>query len=125
MIFDTRLPRSIAFCTGEIQRMVGKLRGEFRLRSAQRVYDHVERFQKDLQERGRNEKLLDELHCFNDWVQRELMELTAELGTGLFGHQAEKETETEAPEIPAPPKPGLGSSGQTQSQSSAQTQTQG
>lgn len=114
LIFDTRLPRSIAFCTGEIQRMVGKLRSEFRLRNAQRAYEHVERLQADLRARGENEKLLDELHGFNDWVQRELIALTSELGRSFFGHQPEPKDE--APEIPLPPRPGMAASGQTQSQ---------
>jgi uncharacterized alpha-E superfamily protein len=118
LILDTRLPRSIAFCTGEIQRMIGKLRGEFRLRSAQPAYEHIERFQGELKQRGGDDKLLDELHGFNDWVQRELMGLTAELGTSFFGHAAETDEE-EAPDLPAPPRSATGAGGQTQ------TQTQG
>ena len=47
-MFDTRLPRSISFCAGEIQRMVSQLRGEYRLRNAQRAFDRVQRFQADL-----------------------------------------------------------------------------
>ena len=91
LIFDTRLPRSIAFCTGEIQRMVGQLRGEFHLRNAQRAFDRVQRFQADLHKVPANADLLPGLHTFNDWVQRELMELTSELGVAFFGHQQEAE----------------------------------
>lgn len=90
LIFDTRLPRSIAFCAGEIQRMVSQLRGEFRLRNAQRAFDRVERFQADLRKIPNNADLLIGLHSFNDWVQRELMELTTELGKAFFGHQLEQ-----------------------------------
>lgn len=89
LIFDTRLPRSIAFCAGEIQAMVGELRGEYRLRNAQRAFERVERFQTDLRKIPNNADLLTGLHNFNDWVQRELMELTTELGTAFFGHQQE------------------------------------
>jgi uncharacterized alpha-E superfamily protein len=89
LIFDTRLPRSIAFCAGEIQAMVGELRGEFRLRNAQRAFERVERFQADLCKIPNNDDLLTGLHSFNDWIQRELMELTTELGTAFFGHQQE------------------------------------
>ena len=87
LIFDTRLPRSIAFCADEIQRMVSQLRGEFRLRNAQRSFERVEAFQTDLQSARRDEGLLAHLHQFNDWVQSELMLLTAELGNAFFGHQ--------------------------------------
>jgi uncharacterized alpha-E superfamily protein len=87
LIFDNRLPRSIAFCAGEIQRMVTQLRGEFRLRNAQRAFERVETFLGDLQNARRDEGLLTRLHQFNDWVQSELMALTAELGNAFFGHQ--------------------------------------
>ena len=94
LIFDTRLPRSISFCAGEIQRMVGQLRGEYRLRNAQRAFDRVQRFQTDLRKVPNNADLLTGLHSFNDWVQRELMELTSELGVAFFGHQQEQGSTT-------------------------------
>jgi uncharacterized alpha-E superfamily protein len=90
LMFDTRLPRSIAFCTGEIQRMVSQLRGEFRLRNAQRAYDRIEAFQADLRKAAANAELMAKLHDFNDWVQQELMALTSELGSAFFGHQQEQ-----------------------------------
>jgi uncharacterized alpha-E superfamily protein len=118
LIFDTRLPRSIAFCASEIQRMVAQLRGEFHLRNAQRAFERVERFQSDLQKAMVNDGLLERLHGFNDWVQSELMALTSELATAFFGHQPE----------PASPEAGPveGASGRvmSQSQGSGQTQTQ-
>ena len=119
LIFDTRLPRSISFCAGEIQRMVGQLRGEYRLRNAQRAFDRVQRFQTDLRKVPNNADLLTGLHSFNDWVQRELMELTTELGNAFFGHQQEPGA---AAVEAAPAKPAnlfesqAGVSGQTQTQ---------
>jgi uncharacterized alpha-E superfamily protein len=94
LIFDTRLPRSIAFCAGEIQRMVGQLRSEFHLRNAQRAFDRIHRFQTDLRNAPSDADLLTGLHSFNDWVQRELMELTIELGTAFFGHHQEQPATT-------------------------------
>jgi uncharacterized alpha-E superfamily protein len=87
LIFDSRLPRSIAFCVEAIQRLVTQLRGEFRLKTAQRAFQRVETFQNDLQRTSRDEELFKRLHEFNDWVQRELMLLTSELGNAFFGHQ--------------------------------------
>lgn len=95
LIFDSRLPRSIAFCVEAIQRMVTQLRGEFRLKNAQRAFQRVEAFQNDLQRASRDESLLKRLHEFNDWVQRELILLTAELGNAFFGHQKIPVTEPE------------------------------
>lgn len=119
LIFDTRLPRSISFCAGEIQRMVSQLRGEFRLRNAQRAFERVERFQADLRKVPNNADLLAGLHGFNDWVQRELMELTSELGNAFFGHQQELGA---AAIVAGPAKPAnlfesqAGASGQIQTQ---------
>lgn len=122
LIFDTRLPRSIAFCAEEIQRMVAKLRGEFRLRNAQRAYEQVESFQRELRKASANAALMSGLHDFNDWVQRELMELTAELGNVFFGHQAEAATIIEDnPPIPLHSN----SSYQEQTGKSGQHQSQG
>jgi uncharacterized alpha-E superfamily protein len=89
LIFDTRLPRSIAFCAGEIQRTIAQLRGEFHLRRAQRPLEHVASFFDALREWTRNDSLLAHLHEFNDWIQSELIVLTAELGVAFFGHQAQ------------------------------------
>jgi uncharacterized alpha-E superfamily protein len=89
MIFDRHLPRSIAFCAGEIDRQFSKLRCEYRLRNAQRAFERAEKFQRALGEREESENFQSDLHAFNDWVQRELMELTTELGRAFFGHEAE------------------------------------
>ena len=90
LIFDTRLPRSIAFCAGEIQRngqpaarRVPAAQCPARLR-ARRA------FLTQLQTYSRDDQLITRLHNFNDWVQRELMELTSELGTAFFGHQTSR-----------------------------------
>lgn len=101
LVFDRRLPRSLAFCANEIQRMVNQLRTEFRLRNAQRAFELVDRFQAELQNRAQNGQLIERLHETNDWVQCELMNLTAELGTAFFGHEAEtaKEEQEETPPV--------------------------
>jgi uncharacterized alpha-E superfamily protein len=119
LIFDSRLPRSIAFCVDEIQRMVSQLRGEFRLRNAQRAFERVQDFQLALQSAARNERLIEELHGFNDWVQRELMALTTELGIAFFGHLHDSDSPEDAPEAEAS---GRASSNQSQT---GQFQTQG
>jgi uncharacterized alpha-E superfamily protein len=122
LIFESRLPRSIAFCAAEICRMISQLRSEFRLRNAHRAFERSDAFLTRLQAYSRDEQLLTRLHAFNDWVQTELMELGAELGTTFFGHQPP----APEPQPLEPPKPLETSSHfQTQAQSSGQFQTQG
>jgi uncharacterized alpha-E superfamily protein len=118
LVFDRRLPRSLAFCASEIQRMVNQLRTEFRLRNAQRAFERVDRFQAELQDKSRNGHLIERLHETNDWVQRELIDLSTELGIAFFGHEEE---DAAAPEAGGAEDTG---SGQSQSQSQGQTQTQ-
>jgi uncharacterized alpha-E superfamily protein len=120
LIFDPRLPRSIAFCASEIVRTVSQLRGEFRLRNAQRAFERSDAFLTKLQPFSKDDQLITRLHAFNDWVQTELMELGAELGTTFFGHQPP------VPE-PQPVTPPLNTSSlfQTQAQTSSTFQTQG
>lgn len=100
LIFDTRLPRSIAFCGEEIQRMATQLRSEFRLRSAQRPVERIGRFLDELQMESRDNGLFTRLHDFNDWVQSELILLTSELGTAFFGHQVAPPVAAAAAELP-------------------------
>lgn len=88
MIFDKQLPRSIAFCAGEIDRQFTRLRCDFRLRHAQPAFERAESFQRALAKREEDGGFAQDLHAFNDWVQRELMALTAELGLAFFGHDA-------------------------------------
>jgi uncharacterized alpha-E superfamily protein len=121
LIFDGRLPRSIAFCASEMLRQITHLRSEFRLRNAQRAFEHADAFLARLQQHSRDEQLLSRLHDFNDWVQTELMKLTAELATTFFGH---------APATPEPAKPTqppveASPFFQSQAQTSSNFQTQG
>ena len=96
LIFDKRLPRSVAFCVGQIERMVGKLRCEFMLRNSQRAFEKVTTFQAALQKSENSETLLDDLHAFNDWTQQELIGLTGELGEAFFGWEKDDGPEAEA-----------------------------
>jgi uncharacterized alpha-E superfamily protein len=120
LIFDSRLPRSIAFCASEIVRMISQLRGEFRLRNAQRAFERSDAFLTQLQSYSRDDQLLARLHDFNDWVQTELMLLTAELGNTFFGHQ-----QTTPEPVSTQPPLETSSFFQTQAKTSSQFQTQG
>jgi len=112
MMYDSKMPRSISFCAGQIERMVSKLRCEFKLRNAQRSLERVENLRAGLDGAADNGDPLEELHGWNDWVQRELIALTGELGVAFFGHETD-----EQPAAPAQSQSQT-ASGQIQSQSS-------
>ncbi len=86
LIFDARLPRSIAYCLIEIQAMIELLRRNFGLRHAAAAAEQVETVILGLEAAGKDDHLLESLHRFNDWVQLGLIQLTDELGQAFFGY---------------------------------------
>jgi uncharacterized alpha-E superfamily protein len=110
LIFDPRLPRSIAYCLGEIQAMIELLRRNFGLKNAGAAAEQVETMIFGLEAASKDERLLDSLHTFNDWVQLGLIQIAEELGQVFFGY-------AQTPEPATPPPPPPPAQGQTQSQS--------
>jgi uncharacterized alpha-E superfamily protein len=86
LIFDPRLPRSIAYCLGEMSAMIGLLRRNFGLANANTAAGRIEAMTAGLTEAGKDGQLLEKLHSFNDRVQVSLIALTDELGQAFFGH---------------------------------------
>ncbi|MGA7323391.1 MAG: alpha-E domain-containing protein [Rhodomicrobium sp.] len=86
LVFDSRVPRSIAYCLGEIQTMIELLRRNFGLRHASAIAELVEEMMAGLGTASNDEHLLERLHSFNDWVQLSLIHLTDELGRAFFGY---------------------------------------
>jgi uncharacterized alpha-E superfamily protein len=89
LIFDARLPRSLAYCLGEVQAMIEALRRNFGLRNAATAAEQVEAMILGLEIASKDDHLLENLHKFNDWVQLGLIRLTNELGQAFFGYPAE------------------------------------
>jgi uncharacterized alpha-E superfamily protein len=114
LIFDPALPRSIVFCSNEMEEVVTSLRRDYNLRGASPVLEKLHNIRALLDAAIQDEKLINELHAFNDQVQRSLIALTNELGYRFFGHEDQVDTIAD----PAPD----GTSGQ-QSQSQEQSQS--
>ena len=89
LLFDARMPRSLAFCLLEIQAMIDLLRRNFGLRNAAAPAEKIEAMIVGLDAARRDERLLDSLHNFNDWIQLSLIELTGELEQAFFGQIGE------------------------------------
>jgi uncharacterized alpha-E superfamily protein len=87
LLFDGRLPRSMAYCLGEIKFMINMLRSGFSLANASRSLELTESIVIGLNAAGRDQGLLDRLHAFNDWMQMSLGALSNELGHAFYGHQ--------------------------------------
>lgn len=115
LIFDSSLPRSIAFCVSELDRVVTELRADYSLAGTARSLEQIDILRQLLIYASDDTALVERLHEFNDSVQRHIINLTDELAYAFFG--AER-PETEATtQINAAPEGATGSS-QSQSQSS-------
>jgi uncharacterized alpha-E superfamily protein len=86
LIFDPHLPRSIAYCLGEVQGMIEILRRNFGLRHSSSAAEQVEAMIAGLGSASKDEHLLENLHSFNDWVQLSLIRVSGELGNAFFGY---------------------------------------
>ena len=87
LMFDARLPRSIAYCLIEIQEMIELLRRNFGLRNTVGAAERVEAMITGLKSAGKDGHLLENLHKINDWVQISLIRFTDELGQAFFGYR--------------------------------------
>jgi uncharacterized alpha-E superfamily protein len=85
LVFDPKLPRSLASCIGEIQRFVNQLRVSFRLRAAASAARQIDAVIEGLDDAKRDASFPARLHEFNDWTQKRLEAVTAELEDTFFG----------------------------------------
>jgi uncharacterized alpha-E superfamily protein len=84
LVFDRRLPRSVATCMSEIQRLINQLRTTFQLRNAVRAARRIDEIIEELDAAKRDAGLPTRLHEFNNWTQSRLNALTAELAESFF-----------------------------------------
>ncbi len=120
LAFSPSHPRSIGFCVREINDALQMLRSGFRLAGANASLEACEILMQELQAGSRDDGLLDRLHGFNDWVQRALIRLTAEISSAFFPKpppEAIADTSRDAPPMET-------SSGQAQTQSQGSSQKQ-
>jgi uncharacterized alpha-E superfamily protein len=102
LLANASQPRSIAYCVDNIQSVLEDLRRVYGLRHAGRALEQVDDLINGLGTAADDPDLVGRLHDVNDWLQQQLIDLTAELSQTFF-----------ALEPPAPEKPAA----QTQTQS--------
>jgi uncharacterized alpha-E superfamily protein len=84
LILNPSHPRSIGYCAREIGDALNMLRAGFNLSRASACLEDCEKLMGGLQAAGRDTKLADHLHGFNDWIQRALIELNGDISTAFF-----------------------------------------
>lgn len=99
LIVNASHPRSAAFCTAQVQRLLGELRAGYGLRQVARAQEQAEALMELLATAGADDRLGVNLHAVNDQLQRRLIELTEELGRTFFGYvepQAQSQSQVQS-----------------------------
>ncbi|MFM9938963.1 MAG: alpha-E domain-containing protein [Hyphomicrobiaceae bacterium] len=122
LVLNPSHPRSLGFCVREIGDALSLLRGSFGLAAANACLEASEVLTEGLLSAGRDKALLVRLHDFNDWVQRALIDLTADIAKAFF--RAAEAKPTAEPEQPTgAPKDSATDSTLAQSQTQGQKQS--
>ncbi len=109
LLANASQPRSIAYCVDNIQSVLDDLRRIYGLRQVRGALERVDILSNGLQTAADDRNLVERLHAVNDWLQQQLIALTAELGQTFFGLES--------------PKPVSETESQTQSQGQTQSQS--
>ena len=112
MLFNEGFPRSLVMCVRQIDGFLTRLRSRYSLRRGAEAMESVDELLGALLSRPIEAVIREGLHDYLDWVQRQLILITSEIGQAFFGL-----------EPPAPPAADPELPGQGQSQSQSQTHT--
>ena len=84
LLTDTAFPRSVSLCVEQIEAQLSTLRSRYGLRGTVAALERVEELRAGLAGRPAERIIADGLHNFLDGVQRDLIQLAAEIGTAFF-----------------------------------------
>lgn len=116
LIFDIGVPRSIAYCVSELDRILNELRTAYGLRGAARSLEQIDILRQSLESAYEDKALIDRLHMFNDSIQRNIIGLSSELAYAFFGEPRPESASTASSSQ-------VGGASQSQSQSQSQSTT--
>ena len=118
LVLNANHPRSIGFCVREICEALQTLRGTFRLSAGNACLEASDVLTDGLLRANRETALTGRLHEFNDWVQRALIKLTAEIVKAFF------QVSAPSADSPESSKPNATSKGKRSNQTQSQSQKQ-
>jgi uncharacterized alpha-E superfamily protein len=84
LIANPSFPRSVALCIREVEEHLTELRSRYGLRGAGQALERVADMRADIVGRSGDAVIAGGLHDFLDGVQRDLIQLGAEIGTAFF-----------------------------------------
>jgi uncharacterized alpha-E superfamily protein len=84
LLTDTAFPRSVLLCVEQTDWLLGQLRSRYGLRGTVAALERTEELRGGLLGRPVERIIAEGLHQFLDGVQRDLIQLAAEIGTAFF-----------------------------------------
>ncbi|HYG87212.1 MAG TPA: alpha-E domain-containing protein [Azospirillum sp.] len=87
MLFNEGFPRSVVMCVRQIDGLLTRLKSRYNLRRGSEAMEKVDELLGALLSNPIEVVIRDGLHEYLDWVQRQLCDLTAEIGRAFFGQQ--------------------------------------
>lgn len=94
IMFNEGFPRSVVMCVRQIDGLLTRLKSRYSLRRGNEAMEKVDELLAALLNRPIEAVLADGLHEYLDWVQSQLIGITAEIGQAFFGDEP-------APLVPA------------------------
>ncbi|WP_431859651.1 alpha-E domain-containing protein [Azospirillum sp.] len=87
ILFNEGFPRSVVMCVRQIDGLLTRLKSRYTLRRGSEAMEKVDELLAALLSRPIEAVIADGLHEYLDWVQRQLIEITAEIGHAFFGQE--------------------------------------
>lgn len=96
LLFDASFPRSVLLCVRQAEYFTDQLQSRFGLRGGNVAAERLEELRAGLEERTVDQVVNAGLHEFLDWVQRQLIAVTAELALGFFRDVAPGQSQSQS-----------------------------
>ncbi|MBU2089926.1 MAG: alpha-E domain-containing protein [Alphaproteobacteria bacterium] len=85
LLFDSSFPRSVTMCFRQVDDMVHRLRARFGLRNGAVALERLDEVRAAMDQHTIDDVLREGLHEFSDWIQRQALDLTADIQRDFFG----------------------------------------
>jgi len=85
LLFNRAFPRSVLAATQDVHTLLNRLYSGFDLRQGAAALEHLDELLATLADHSAERVVARGLHEFNDWLQRQLIDLTSEIGRAYFG----------------------------------------
>lgn len=87
ILFNEGFPRSVVMCVRQIDGLLTRLKSRYTLRRGSEAMEKVDELLAAILNRPIEAVIADGLHEYLDWVQRQLIDITAEIGHAFFGQE--------------------------------------